>query len=631
MGYKKVYTFDQEVEAYYYKQDVSTWVDAQVGSSAKGFADKLHEHGSLYIKVLNENGEWVDKAPGYEPEVGITTIEEYYSWIKNLGSIDRKYTILPLDEEHFSINANTRAITVPVDFKKNGIAVQGDEIAEIVYFKIDRYFDYMDFNNADIFIQWEAPKGKDGVVVKGFSREYVRDIESEPGKLIFGWVLSDAITKNSGTLKFSVRFVQFREDEELEYSFSTLTASALIQPGLNYDLAKDETLYVDDIGERVIERLENSVVVGGYIAGEPEFIWNLEDIADLEASGLLNLQVLAESADAGEVSYQWKKEFIRQEAESKDGKEPEGAIKTLTGKNVFTPVAIEDIELGRTYYYFRNDQPNVPYLYDGAFEDLPNFEYKDTLAIKASECEVDSVGKYWVVALNRVGSSMCEEKSAVCVIPRPLPVEGIVNPEAKVILPSDDVVILSAGAANTDGVLSYVWYKDENKALNFDETAPNWVELEETSSTLIVNEEGHYKAKVINTRNKETEEAETEMSRVTFAAAAPVLVETLEAERQYNDSALTDENCFEVQIDAEQAVYSDQYTVQWFKWVEDGGSYAVSEDLVDQFKFNPGNIEESVFEENNDEQNIWGKYYAVITNYVNGSVAKVESEQYIVY
>ena len=106
---------------------------------------------------------------------------------------------------------------------------------------------------------------------------------------------------------------------------------------------------------------------------------------------------------------------------------------------------------------------------------------------------------------------------------------------------------------------------------------------------------------------------------------------SLEAERQYNDSALTDENCFEVQIDAEQAVYSDQYTVQWFKWVEDGGSYAVSEDLVDQFKFNPGNIEESVFEENNDEQNIWGKYYAVITNYVNGSVAKVESEQYIVY
>ena len=140
--------------------------------------------------------------------LGITTLEEYFSWIRNLGNISKKYTVLPLDEDHFEINANTRAINIPASFKKNGVAVQGDDLAEVLYFKIDRYFDYMDLNNCDIYIQWETPKAADGTTIKSASPAYIRDIESEPGKLIFGWALSDAITANSGTLKFSLRFLQ---------------------------------------------------------------------------------------------------------------------------------------------------------------------------------------------------------------------------------------------------------------------------------------------------------------------------------------------------------------------------------------------------------------------------------------
>ena len=39
--------------------------------------------------------------------LGITTLEEYFSWIRNLGNISKKYTVLPLDEDHFEINTNT--------------------------------------------------------------------------------------------------------------------------------------------------------------------------------------------------------------------------------------------------------------------------------------------------------------------------------------------------------------------------------------------------------------------------------------------------------------------------------------------------------------------------------------------
>lgn len=212
-GYKKTITFDTKVSTYFYKDAAATTVEELFKpvekeiNSLKTFSDELALRGALYVQTPEGCAE------GYDPMMGITTLEEYFSWLKTLTdhSKDRKYTVLPLGEEVFDINANTRAITVPVNYKKNGVGVQGDDLAEVLYFRIDRYFDYMDFNNTDIFIQWETPKAKDGTVVKWVSPAYIRDIESEPGKLIFGWALSDDITAQAGALKFSVRFFQWTD------------------------------------------------------------------------------------------------------------------------------------------------------------------------------------------------------------------------------------------------------------------------------------------------------------------------------------------------------------------------------------------------------------------------------------
>ena len=148
-GYKRVRTYDSDVQEYFYKDAEATSSEnlyvKLVIADLVDFAKKLEQFSILYVK----DGE---PAEGFEPMYGITTLEEYFSWISNLGRINRKYTILPLDEDHFEINANTRAINIPASFKKNGVAVQGDDLAEILYFKIDRYFDYMDLNNCDIYI-----------------------------------------------------------------------------------------------------------------------------------------------------------------------------------------------------------------------------------------------------------------------------------------------------------------------------------------------------------------------------------------------------------------------------------------------------------------------------------------------
>lgn len=656
MGYKKVYTYDAEEETYFFKNDnwgddeSLLYLDANV-TNAVNFIDKLREYGALYVLARDkETKQPIGKAPGFDPKLRITTVEEYYSWIKNLGNIDRKYTALPLDEDCFEINANTRGITIPASFKKNGLAVQGDHIAEVVYFKIDRYFDYIDFNNTEICIQWELPKNADGVVIKGISREYLRDIESDPGKLIFGWALSDIITANSGVIKFSVRFFELEdpnaENKKLEYNFSTLTASANIQSSLNFNL-NEGGLVVDSAGDRILERLENSTVVGGYIAAEPVFEIDLNAIADLDADGTYTLIVKANSSDAGDISYEWKRESLKAERDEDGSTIPAGAITKLTYENDYQEVAYADMKAGNNYYY-KNNSSNTYLNYMGSIPPAVDFTYK--IYEKISTCTVNSAGKYWVEALNRVGSTMEDKSSVICVFPLPTPVTGIVNPKAQVILTLSELgevmpQNITASAGNTDGYLTYEWYYDSNADVNFGSTPPTWeqvfvtktvettdedgnvisteeVTVPATDATLAVRQSGHYRAKVINHRNKEIEFDFTDPSRVTYSAQAPIITPLAEGEEKFNDAALTDENCPKVVV--EDIIPSDGYTIEWFKFNDGVEDYPLNLEDKKAFIFNPAKLETF------PDGFILGDYYAIVTNHLNGSSADARTEYYTI-
>jgi hypothetical protein len=41
---------------------------------------------------------------------------------------------------------------VPDEFKKNGISVLGDEVAEILFFEVDRFYDSTDLSQTEIAI-----------------------------------------------------------------------------------------------------------------------------------------------------------------------------------------------------------------------------------------------------------------------------------------------------------------------------------------------------------------------------------------------------------------------------------------------------------------------------------------------
>ena len=95
-----------------------------------------------------------DALYGVDPteEEIITSLDDYFVQFKDLVMVDPVFAILPLDEPYFEIDADTRVITVPSEFKKNGISVKGDQIAEIVFFTIDRYYDTTDLYDDDIKI-----------------------------------------------------------------------------------------------------------------------------------------------------------------------------------------------------------------------------------------------------------------------------------------------------------------------------------------------------------------------------------------------------------------------------------------------------------------------------------------------
>lgn len=441
----------------------------------------------MYIQTREE------PFPGFSPELGITTLEEYFNWLPDLKSEEvvdadgnksmqpTKYTVLPLDEEPFVINANTRAINIPPDFKKNGIAVQGDDLAEVVYFKVDRYFDAMDLNNCEIYIQWEAPKNAEGKIEKGISDIYIKDIESEHGKIIFGWAISEIITNASGNLKFSVKFLQRNNDKKIVYSLNTLTAQVAIQPSIGIDLRKED-YKPDNANGRLLDRIQESEVVGGAQADTPYFIENievLEDGYDIEPNhydGTYTLSAIARADDTGAISYVWRKrELLDNNEESLEAeKEMSGTVDYVAVKENAEgfPVLIPNAK--RVYYYHNGSiyilyeesngyEPNdlLAFFQKSSAEDLPKFYERKAMLV------VEDAGVYTVEARNRIFNSITKLRSNIAKFKCPEPVRINNSNETPYghILKTDSAVLSPVYDEAPVGEVTYQWYKAPEKNL----------------------------------------------------------------------------------------------------------------------------------------------------------------------
>lgn len=433
----------------------------KVTSENKGLYRSLFERANATLSLEGTNT--------------IDSLDKYFSVLKDLTDEDITYGYLPLDEPTFDINADTRVITIPSDFKKNGISVKGDHYAEVLYFTINRYFDTNDLydDNIKIVIQWEDPAGNKGVSLAVFKDVTVLAAQN---KMLFGWALTESITHASGNVKFSVRFYELNASDELAFSLSTLTASAIVNPGLDYQFEDGEfvdgiSVFADD-AQNIRSRLRNSDYnAPDTIPAEATWVINLpanisEGVlakVDLDAENTHTFYAVAES-EQGVISYVWKFK-------------PTGSADTIDITDRAGDVYVETSDIaydGAKTYYHKVIVDSVPAYETFSFtpdDPIPSegdtvYEKRNGLTISHVTDNATSVtGEYFVIAKNRIGLGSSEVESNHVIVPTPSALD-IIEPAA-----AANSVRLEDG---TEGVGGKILSAKANTAADGDTITYSW-------------------------------------------------------------------------------------------------------------------------------------------------------------
>lgn len=456
--------------------------------------------------------------------LNIVKLEDYFLNLEAIKTYvadnsDKDYFLrLPTDEEIFRIDANTRNINVPTIFKSNGIGVVGDNYAETVWFKIDKYFDIQDLGTDSIHIRiyWELPGTNPKI--RGYSVPQYRDVWSEAGQLIFGWVIPELLTENPGNLLFSVRFF---ENEEGGYEFNTLSQTVKINSTL-YN-KKIESEYKQDETDRgaVLDRLANSTASAIVIA-RPKFSIQSpnpivqNDLID-EDGALMKVSAYA-GRDIDRIDYVWYQ----------------------GGNKIDSPITEEvwlltndtTINFNKIYYLGMNedsrcdDDEELENRFNQSSSDYPIYE--KGIQLKASE-----VGSYQVKATAVVSREVNGESkefkgpseySMVWTFEEPKePSENAIHLSI-----TEDGIIPNNPEATNQPTINIVFPVEEGqqKFATWEATLyKDGAKVEGATFPYEVTEEGNYSAKVKKTLNKlSTEEVETNLVNVQNAAT-PVTVE----------------------------------------------------------------------------------------------------------
>lgn len=131
----------------------------------------------------------------------------------------------------YQVNLNERTIDSP-----KSIGISSDHKAEVIYFMMDRYYDFMDLTNTSCIIQYVTPHdgGSYVYVVPYYDIYTYRD----QNKLIIPWNIDGAATQNEGIVQYSIRFFKIKgegPEGQLVYNLNTLPATTEIIKGLNID------------------------------------------------------------------------------------------------------------------------------------------------------------------------------------------------------------------------------------------------------------------------------------------------------------------------------------------------------------------------------------------------------------
>lgn len=449
-----------------------------------------------YLLYTDENGHKRAKIDSIEEYFGI--MKYVASDINGIGLNEPRYAILPLDEDPIIIEENTRKIKFPNNF---GVNVQGDESAEIIYFKIHRFFDATDLKEQDIYIQWELPVSH----TKGLSVPWIVDYESEPGYLIFGWVISKNLTNEIGNVKFSVRFYKLNEDTTIQYSFNTLTALLPIKESIDLNIIDTENLKIENnTAESVTKRFVLSQVYGQEPVISPEIDYisfeNMKKYYLRDSSGE-ELKLSIKYDGIGDISYSWyRKNTLNGDAQQITSNIKGTEYVQIEDGEIFNPNKKYYYKLDETYYEFTGTEFSSEETYYEKFN---------------SSCLITEPGYYYCAIKRVVNYREAFSTTGIAIYPKPDKIElkdSVLETEVygysnnsnneDFILEAPTNEDLVSQLNDGSGNIIYKWYKDNSLILNEDRTeySQNTYSLNRKNDS---NNFGNYSVKLINRVNNE--------------------------------------------------------------------------------------------------------------------------------
>lgn len=528
----------------------------------------------MITKVTPENTtryqalfEKVNEILGLPEKDKISTLDGYFQHLHEISLKDPSLIILPLDEEKFFIDGNSRKITVPQAFTKNGVGVQGDHYAEYIYFEIDRYFENIDFGSPSITAVVEFI---DANQQKHFTKAWIKYTDEKSSKVTIGWPITQDVTSKAGSIKFSVRLFEL-EGNSYKRSFGTLIGQLVVNPSLDFAISKAEIDNIQgnlnaDVENQVLDRMISSPAAD-YSKDKvvsPVFLFRYKngvgpnDPCSADAGDVLRVQAIA----PGSVTYSW----------SKDNN-------TIAAENTF-----EKLEAFKE---------NILIYENKGTEEAPNYRLADVTADDFADPkkgpyyelyskyvlpnEGDITGEYHCVAKNTMygyprtskeplnipeGWTADDCKIGVVTVPGPTAFGELTKlPDKIEIRPGASFTVSAAGATEKDrDVYSWSFTGDDGKSEN--------ISIKENSCNLL-DAEGTYRAFVTRTRNGKTSDSQELGS--CHAYKKPQAVEFIEVDGKAIDSSQGQKTYF-IPKTATTCVIKvkangkfEDYKVQWYK------------------------------------------------------------------
>lgn len=185
-------------------------------------------------------------------EIGIdevTTLEQLYELqFKNAPS----NVFLPFAHNTYDIDLSNRKINGP-----EILSISRDHQSEIIYFKVDRFYDYMDLATTICVIQYIIPRDEERVPYIYVVPFYDTSKFASENKMIFPWVVGDAATQRSGDIEYAIRFFKIDgegENLQLIYNLNTLPTKSKVLSNIegNNEIMKAEY-------NKTVEKYENLI------------------------------------------------------------------------------------------------------------------------------------------------------------------------------------------------------------------------------------------------------------------------------------------------------------------------------------------------------------------------------------